>query len=193
MIEGYPTNWASQSGAIARAGQLLTLLETMPGKIVMAEVGVYDGRMSQVLLHFRTNLYLYMVDMWAVPYERYRESESRARAMTVESTHQLKRNAELGTMANMDRRAIRQGLSVDIASTFPDGHFDAVFIDADHTREGVAEDLAAWYPKVKAGGLVSGHDYGDDCWGVTEAVDEFFAAMDETASAGVDKVWWVWK
>ena len=193
MSPDYPPNWSAQNGAIARAGQLLSLCDAMPGKIVVAEVGVYDGRMSHLLLDFRADLYLVMVDMWAVPYDRYAASESRARAMTVESTRKLKRTAELRTAAHMDRRAIRRGLSAEVAQTFKDGYFDAVFLDADHTREGVEEDLHAWYPKVKVGGLVAGHDYGDGQWGVTEAVDNFFTAIDETVRTGADRVWWAWK
>ena len=34
-----------------------------------------------------------------------------------------------------------------------------MFIDADHTFEGVTSDIVAWGPKLKPGGLISGHDY----------------------------------
>lgn len=57
------------------------------------------------------------------------------------------------------------------ASDYADGSLDFVFIDADHTYEGVKKDLIAWYPKVKKGGIFSGHDYG---WTehIRQAVDE---------------------
>jgi len=162
----------------------------MPGKIVLAEVGVLDGRLSQVLLNYRADLYLYMVDMWDVPYARYAESESQAAVMTADSTRKTRRHAELATCFALDRRAIRQGLSVEVAKTLEDGSLDAVFIDADHTDAGVTEDLEAWVPKVKRGGLIAGHDYGDGQWGVTAAVDRFFPERVET---GADRVWWTWK
>ena len=43
------------------------------------------------------------------------------------------------------------------------------------------EDLEAWFPKVKPGGILAGHDYADidfgrTDFGVKSAVDEFFAA-----------------
>jgi len=51
---------------------------------------------------------------------------------------------------------------------------DFLFIDANHTYEGVMQDLVDWYPKVKKGGLVCGHDYQDAPWsGLVKAVDEF--------------------
>ena len=42
---------------------------------------------------------------------------------------------------------------------FPDGSVDFCFIDADHTPKGVRRDMTAWWPKVRAGGLLGGHDY----------------------------------
>lgn len=66
-------------------------------------------------------------------------------------------------------------------SYYPDGFFDFVYIDADHTHEAVAADLEAWWPKLKDGGLFCGDDYaycdnpGEGRYGVVEAVDEFMA------------------
>jgi predicted O-methyltransferase YrrM len=87
---------------------------------------------------------------------------------------------------------------------FPDHSFDLIFIDADHTYEGVLADLHAWYSKVRPGGIICGHDCegrpknfpkqdfsltalrGND-WndqlkihpGVIRAVDEFFEGVAE--------------
>lgn len=61
------------------------------------------------------------------------------------------------------------------ADGFQDKTFDLVYIDGDHTYEGVMKDLAAWYPKVKKGGIICGDDIG---WpGVKKAVDEFFIKL----------------
>jgi predicted O-methyltransferase YrrM len=61
------------------------------------------------------------------------------------------------------------------ADRFQDESFDLVYIDGDHTYEGVVKDLAAWYPKVKKGGIICGDDIG---WpGVKKAVDEFFIKL----------------
>lgn len=39
-----------------------------------------------------------------------------------------------------------------------DYEFDMVFIDAEHTYEGSRQDMQDWWPKVKRGGLLAGHD-----------------------------------
>jgi predicted O-methyltransferase YrrM len=62
----------------------------------------------------------------------------------------------------------------DASQDFEDGSIDFLFIDADHSYEGVKSDLERWYPKVKSGGIISGHDYFHTDFGVRKAVDEFF-------------------
>jgi hypothetical protein len=64
--------------------------------------------------------------------------------------------------------------SAEAAGAYLDGSLDFVFIDADHSYEGVRRDLAAWWPKVKPTGVLAGHDYDEK--GVRKAVDEFVEA-----------------
>ena len=46
-----------------------------------------------------------------------------------------------------------------VITSFPDNYFDFVYIDGDHSYEGSKSDLKNYYPKVKRGGVISGHDY----------------------------------
>jgi predicted O-methyltransferase YrrM len=66
--------------------------------------------------------------------------------------------------------------SLAAANDYADRSLDYVFIDASHTYEDVIADLTAWYPKIKVGGIIAGHDYGS--WeSVTRAVDDFFNSI----------------
>ncbi len=46
------------------------------------------------------------------------------------------------------------------ADLFEDGSLEIVYIDGDHTYEAVVKDLAAWYLKIRKGGILRGDDIG---------------------------------
>jgi GR25 family glycosyltransferase involved in LPS biosynthesis/predicted O-methyltransferase YrrM len=63
------------------------------------------------------------------------------------------------------------GDSSSLASRYPDKSIDFLFIDGDHSFEGVMKDIQAWLPKMKEGGVIAGDDFGvKDFPGVVEAV-----------------------
>ena len=64
--------------------------------------------------------------------------------------------------------------STYIASLLPDEYFDMVYIDGDHCYQAVYDDLCAWYPKIKMGGVISGHDW--NIRSVRDALRDFFGA-----------------
>lgn len=88
------------------------------------------------------------------------------------------------------RTIFHRAFSPQAAASYPDGFFDFVYIDATHTYEAVRDDLAAWYPKVREGGLLCGHDYMDGLFhgkqfGVKQAVDEFALATGHSVFASI--------
>jgi len=67
--------------------------------------------------------------------------------------------------------------STEAATMFADASLDFVFIDGSHTYEDVRDDIKAWYPKVKEGGYIGGHDYDmrfNGIFTIKKAVDEYF-------------------
>jgi len=67
----------------------------------------------------------------------------------------VKRNLETyGSRAKLHRKT-----SLEAAPTFNDGACDLIFVDGDHTYHAVKADLAAWWPKLKVGGVICGDDY----------------------------------
>lgn len=138
------------------------------GYKVGAEIGTCYGFYAKTLFDNNPGLMLFCVDNWDNA-----ETERRER-VHARSVEWFCRNH----LAN-DRAIIIKGDSADSARFIADGSLDFVYIDADHSYEGVQRDLIAWEPKVREGGIVSGHDYyvfpnsGND--GVVRAVDEFVA------------------
>jgi hypothetical protein len=52
-----------------------------------------------------------------------------------------------------------KGCTWESASLFEDESVDFVFVDGDHSEEGVSRDIEAWWPKLKKTGIMAGHDY----------------------------------
>lgn len=82
-----------------------------------------------------------------------------------------------------DRVVVILAKSTRAADLFDPETVDFCFIDADHSYESVLADIGAWWPKIKPGGQLAGHDYRQSApWlvGVTPAVHEFFGVEDAT-------------
>lgn len=59
-----------------------------------------------------------------------------------------------------DRAVIHCGTSAEVLTTFPDGYYDWIYIDGDHSEAAVRADLELAWRKVRAGGIIAGDDYG---------------------------------
>lgn len=61
------------------------------------------------------------------------------------------------------------------AATFVRDNLACVFIDGEHNYPNPLDDIKAWLPKVRHGGILAGHDYEDANFsGVVRAVKESF-------------------
>ena len=122
------------------------------------EVGTFKGQTSQYILQ-KWNGKLYMVDVWKpLPESEYQATDNH-------STHNT---AYKETMDNIkgyeDRGIMIRTTSKEASNLFPDESLDWIYIDANHAYDYVKEDLQLWWPKLKKGGLFSGHDYMNMDW-----------------------------
>lgn len=128
----------------------LTQLFHELGFKVGAEIGVERGLFTLTLTANNPDAKIYGVDAWAA-YKGYRDhvSQSKLDRFYEETLERVNgHNVEL-----------IKGWSVDVSQQFDNGSLDFVYIDANHNFINVAKDLDAWVPKVRKGGIVSGHDY----------------------------------
>lgn len=120
------------------------------------EIGCAFGGFAAIVLSKWTGETYYMVDPWtAQPKEIYRECTE---GIDFEQYYR-----QCGELAKKDLRVkLVRKFSVDAAPDFDDQSLDFVFIDGNHAYEHVIADLDAWWPKVKPGGLMGVHDYGNE-------------------------------
>lgn len=121
-----------------------------------AEVGVFRGEFAEVILQSWKGSQLILVDPWR-NLEDY-----------LDSWNLSDKEAEDNYMISVDRLSRFSGRvrilrmrSEEAAAKIPDGFLDFVYIDANHSYTHSKKDLELWYPKVRSGGVFSGHDYFD--------------------------------
>ena len=136
------------------------LLDNLPKDFkVGIEIGVRFGYYSDEMLK-RTNMKVYSVDPW----ERNSELHEPERAW-----------ADTRVLLDKygDRSIMVRDYSYNVDMDFEDESVDFVYIDGLHTYEAVKFDIMLYWPKVKPGGVLAGHDYGPDWPGIVKTVDEF--------------------
>jgi predicted O-methyltransferase YrrM len=118
------------------------------------EVGTFNGEFAEKICRFSQPSRLFCID----PYESYGEFRDCINDLNLESIYASTR-ARLDIFS--DRIEFLRKFSKEAALDFKDHTLDFVYIDANHQYKFVLEDIVAWYPKVRAGGLLCGDDAVD--------------------------------
>lgn len=80
----------------------------------------------------------------------------------------------LGEEIRRERCVLHLETTINYAKIVDNNFFDVIYIDADHSYDSVQKEISLYWPKVKHGGFLSGHDYYEPAWpGVVKAVNEF--------------------
>ena len=88
-----------------------------------------------------------------------------------------------------DRSTLIRATSIEAAEILK-GEVDFVYVDAIHTAEALWSDFITWIPRIRLGGLISGHDYGHPNFpGVTSAVNHLIAQTDWLFVSAGEGVW----
>jgi len=154
----------------------------LPRASVGAEIGVWRGDFSARILRTVGPARLHLIDPWAfMAGEAYRDAWYGGKL----AGDQTAMDSLYDGVVRRFAREIAAGVvevhrctSAEAAGRFRAASFDWVYVDGNHLYEAVRADLELFDPKLKAGGLLAGDDYGLPGWwedGVTRAVDELVA------------------
>jgi len=137
--------------------EFLNLLNKINPNGKGAEIGVFKGDFSKEILN-KWGGKLYMIDVWRELGDEYIDA----------SNHKNHSDAYEETMTKIrgleERGIMIRSTSKDCIDLFEDESLDFVFIDANHAYDFVKEDIELWLPKLKKGGIFSGHDYMNLDW-----------------------------
>jgi hypothetical protein len=115
--------------------------------LVIAEVGVEAGFNAIRLLRNLDIKKMYLID-WYKPNKYYdKKTVSKQKYTAYKLLEPYK-----------DKIVWLKGDSVEMADKIEEP-LDYVYIDGDHSFKGVYRDIVAWWPKVKMGGTIGGHDF----------------------------------
>lgn len=145
----------------------IDLNQILPENPVCAEVGVAEGLFSADILRWPAGK-LFMVDNWAII-----PTQTGDGASPKEWHDKNYQDAMNRVEPFKERVEVLRGISWDMAAKVQDESLDLVYLDAGHSYDCVKRDLEAWFPKLKKGGVMAGHDYLNTAYGVKQAVLEF--------------------
>jgi hypothetical protein len=153
------------------------ILDRLPKHSTGAEIGVYKGEFSEMLVRTLQPKKLHLIDPWKfeVDPDYERSWYGGTVGKNQKSMDDIYDSVVKKFRRNFPAVEIHRNGSAQCSVNFPDGYFDWIYIDGNHQYEFVKQDLELYFAKVKPGGLVSGDDYGNVGWwddGVTRAVDE---------------------
>lgn len=153
------------------------MLSLVPQRCVVAEIGVFEGQFAKDIFDVCQPRELVLIDIWAPGPMVSADVDGHNRRVCDGAELEKSTRERMGALGGV--RMIKSPSSV--LGTFPAKYFDMVYIDGDHSYEGVMLDLVNAARAIKDGGWIMGHDYDHNPakntkeypFGVRRAVDEF--------------------
>ncbi len=150
-------------------------------KIVACEIGAFMGKHALDMLKNLNITKLYIIDPYA-RYEDYKKSGSYKHIVEAKKiSHNLLKPYQ-------DKIVWIEKFSDDAIKDIKE-KIDFLYIDGNHYSPYIDNDLENYYPLVKEGGIISGHDYCNRFKDVVLAVDRFFKKKSKKAIFGHGNDW----
>jgi hypothetical protein len=129
---------------------------------IFVEVGVWKGKslslMAELIKHSNRNVTIYGVDTWQGSLNEEAHQKI-VRDVGGEENFYLEFLKTFHAHKLLKHVVPIKLASIVAATIFRDESIQHLYLDASHTYEDVSADIKAWFPKIKVGGIMSGHDY----------------------------------
>jgi hypothetical protein len=146
----------------------IDLHNLLPENSTIAEIGTAEGYFAKDMLAWPVTKQLFVVDNWGKIENQTGDGNN------PNDWHEKNYSAAMMRMNfAIEKVTVLRGISWEQAKKVEDESLDLLYIDCCHTYDCVMKDLRAWYPKVKTGGVIAGHDFLNRSYGVYQAVVDF--------------------
>jgi len=152
------------------------LVACLPRGLAMAEIGVARGEFSRVLIDTCSPTRLHMIDPWRHQTDAHLASDSNNPDQLEQDRRFAQVSADFARELESGQAVLSRAFSHEAAEAIEDGSLDMVYVDGDHSYDGVMRDLEAFASKLRPGGVIMGHDYTWHArveFGVVPAVNDF--------------------
>lgn len=156
--------------------------------LVGIEIGVDSAETSVRLLSELSIKKLYLID----PYINYGNFSGGGVLEDNSIAERCKRTAE-ERLKGYENKIV---WIIDFAENCVDrleDNLDFVYLDGNHRYEYIKKDIELYYPKVKSGGMLAGHDYKNNEPGVILAVKESLTELGIETFRQSNWDWWIIK
>ncbi len=157
------------------ARTLYNLVQEIPDGGMVGELGSYCGRSTKLFINAirEKGGKITCVDSFVSNFDGTPLKGQEARRLFGDNI--LSQFSDIAKLIELD--TISASLKVD------DDSLDFLFIDADHSYDGVRWDCKAWLPKLKSGCIVAFHDYHDGNHpGVKNGAAQFIEGWDNVCN-----------
>jgi hypothetical protein len=150
--------------------------------LIGAEIGVGFGSNAKNILRTLNMKTLYLID----PYIPYNNGYTPNPENLLSGIRIVRK--ELATLPNVK---FIQKTSEDAVNDVPD-NLDFCYIDGNHSYTFVKKDIENYFPKIRSGGIIGGHDFNASYIEVCKAVIDF-AEQFQLRINGERDDWWIIK
>ncbi|MEM7058682.1 MAG: class I SAM-dependent methyltransferase [Pseudomonadota bacterium] len=156
------------------------VIKMLPQGAVGAEIGVWKGNFSELILQTAQPRLLHLIDPWRLVDDPDHASAwySKERGQDIEQIYGSVQ-ARFADHVSSGQVQIHRKSSGEALESMPDEHLDFIYVDGDHAFEGVRADLDLAVSKTRSGGLICVDDHMLGKWwddGVVRAVNEILGA-----------------
>ena len=140
-------------------------VETAKDGDVLVEIGSWKGMsacyMAELIKESDKKLRFYCIDTWCGMVQGEQDANKQGDALPEFTTNLEAQGLSVRNVYESHHSDITAMVSdsTEAAGFFHNKSLHFVFVDDDHGWKKVESNIIAWYPKVKDGGVLAGHDY----------------------------------